>query len=84
MGHVVFVILHIVALLAFGVGLLVTIPAHLIYAAIRSRGAKPPAPVVFPDRPTPATHVRCPECKELVLKDATLCKHCHTKLVPVS
>ena len=36
------------------------------------------------DRPTPETHVRCPECKELVLKDARLCKHCGTRLIPLS
>lgn len=32
--------------------------------------------------PTPQTHVRCPECRELVRMDARLCKHCGTKLVP--
>ncbi len=35
-----------------------------------------------PDAPTPLTHVRCPDCRELVLKEARLCKHCHCKLVP--
>lgn len=30
----------------------------------------------------PDTHVRCPECRELVRADAKLCKHCHTKLIP--
>jgi len=32
--------------------------------------------------PSPNTHVRCPDCKELVLKDAHICKHCHCKLIP--
>jgi len=32
--------------------------------------------------PTPESHVRCPECKELVRKDAKVCKHCGTKLIP--
>lgn len=32
--------------------------------------------------PSPETHVRCPECRELVRSDAKLCKHCHTKLIP--
>lgn len=32
--------------------------------------------------PTPETHVRCPECRELVLKEARVCKHCSCKLVP--
>lgn len=33
---------------------------------------------------SPDTHVRCPECKELVRMDARICKHCHAKLVPMS
>lgn len=33
------------------------------------------------ERPTPETHVRCPECKELVRMDATTCAHCGTKLL---
>ena len=32
--------------------------------------------------PTPETHVKCPDCRELVLKDARVCKHCHCKLIP--
>lgn len=31
---------------------------------------------------TPDTHVRCPECRELVRRDARKCKHCGTTLVP--
>jgi hypothetical protein len=44
--------------------------------------------LVFPSRrrdpnaPTPETHVRCPDCRELVLSDARKCKHCGTALVP--
>lgn len=34
--------------------------------------------------PTPETHVKCPDCRELVLKDAKKCKHCGTALVPSS
>lgn len=30
------------------------------------------------------THVKCPDCRELVLKDARKCKHCGTALVPQS
>ena len=33
-------------------------------------------------QPTPRTHVKCPECKELVLKEAIKCKHCGCKLIP--
>jgi len=32
--------------------------------------------------PTPETHVKCPDCRELVLKDARKCKHCGCTLVP--
>jgi len=31
---------------------------------------------------TPETHVRCPDCRELVRNDARKCKHCGTALVP--
>lgn len=31
---------------------------------------------------SPETHVRCQDCKELVRKDARVCKHCRAKLVP--
>jgi hypothetical protein len=34
------------------------------------------------DAPTPETHVRCPDCRELVRMDARKCKHCGTALVP--
>lgn len=36
----------------------------------------------YQEVPSPETHVRCPDCKELVRKDATVCKHCRAKLVP--
>lgn len=35
-----------------------------------------------PAGPSPATHVRCPDCAEFVLKDAKVCKHCRCQLVP--
>lgn len=31
---------------------------------------------------TPETHVRCPDCRELVRHDARKCKHCGTALIP--
>ena len=34
------------------------------------------------DAPTPETHVRCPDCRELVRFDARKCKHCGAALVP--
>lgn len=30
----------------------------------------------------PNTHVKCPECRELVNRYATKCPHCHTTLEP--
>lgn len=35
-----------------------------------------------PNAPTPETHIRCPDCRELILKEARVCKHCGCKLVP--
>lgn len=32
--------------------------------------------------PTPDTHVKCPDCREFVLIDASVCKYCKCKLVP--
>jgi hypothetical protein len=43
------------------------------------------AVLILPSRknaPTPRTHVKCPDCKELVLKEANICKHCGCRLVP--
>lgn len=37
---------------------------------------------VRPAGPTPDTHVKCPDCAELVLKEARVCKHCGCRLVP--
>ena len=31
---------------------------------------------------TPETHVHCPDCRDLVRKDARKCKHCGTALIP--
>ncbi len=32
--------------------------------------------------PTPDTHVKCPDCAELVKREAKVCKHCGCKLIP--
>ena len=32
--------------------------------------------------PHPDTHVKCPDCREFILKDASVCKHCGCKLMP--
>lgn len=73
MAHLLFLVMHLLALFLAAVLLFVTVPAHLIYVAVvRNR----------PARPTPATHVKCPACKELVLKEARVCKHCGERLIP--
>jgi hypothetical protein len=79
MGHFLFICLHLGAVL-FGLwGLVVTIPLHVIYVAVRSNSR----PAASADEvPSPATHVRCPACAELVRKEARLCRHCQTKLIP--
>ena len=33
-------------------------------------------------KPHPWTHVRCTECKKLVRKEATQCRHCNCRLKP--
>lgn len=37
---------------------------------------------VFSSEPTPETHVRCPDCRELVRSDARICRFCRCVLVP--
>lgn len=34
------------------------------------------------DKPTPETHVKCPDCAELVRREARVCKHCGCRLIP--
>ncbi|MBA3505473.1 MAG: hypothetical protein H0T80_06780 [Betaproteobacteria bacterium] len=75
MGHVLFLILHVLAILFGMILLFLTIPLHLIYSIIGRRPA---------NAPRPDAHVRCPDCKEFVLNEANVCKHCGTKLMPQS
>lgn len=35
-------------------------------------------------QPTPETHVQCPDCAELIRKEARVCKHCGCRVVPDS
>jgi Na+/melibiose symporter-like transporter len=34
------------------------------------------------ETPSSTTHVTCPDCAELVRKEAKVCKHCGCKLIP--
>lgn len=69
-----FILLHLIAVLFYLPALFITIPLHLVAAAL--------SPKADTDRPTPRTHVKCPDCAELVRKEAKVCKHCGCKLVP--
>jgi len=35
-----------------------------------------------PNAPTPDTHIKCPDCAELIKREAKVCRHCGCKLVP--
>ncbi len=37
-----------------------------------------------PDSPSWRTHTKCPDCAELIRKEARVCKHCGCKLLPQS
>lgn len=39
-------------------------------------------PVKKEGTPTPETHVRCPDCRDLIRREASVCIHCECKLVP--
>lgn len=45
-------------------------------------GGKPSGSARSVLSPTPQTHVKCPDCRELVLRDARKCKHCSCALIP--
>ncbi len=66
---------EIYAGLTLHAGLLAFVGAAIVEAVNRSQTASE-------GQETPETHVRCPECRELVRKDAKRCKHCHTILAP--
>jgi hypothetical protein len=59
----------------FLLGIFLGIFALIAVAAMPSVGKKTGSP-------SPSTHVKCPDCREFVFKDASRCKHCGIKLVP--
>ena len=64
----------------FVLGCLISIFALILVALLPSLKAPPQSA----GAPSPHTHVRCPDCKEFVLNEARVCKHCGAKLVPQS
>jgi len=84
MGNFFFIVLHVCSLLFGLVGLVVTIPLHLIYLAIRDKPK--PATVKYPGpgdlKEGMVRQVNCPECKELIRSDARKCKHCGSSVTP--
>lgn len=53
-----------------------------VIALAWSAGGEKDAPAAALDGPSPLTHVKCPDCAELVRREARVCKHCKCKLVP--
>jgi hypothetical protein len=76
MGHLIFLILHVVALLFLAWALVVTIPLHLIYGAMMSRSKSPPDDELL----ARGIMRRCPQCAELIKREAVKCKHCGAEL----
>lgn len=66
--------LHLAAVLLYWPALFITIPLHILVATLNRRHNS--------DQPSPDTHVHCPDCRELVRKDARICKHCRCALIP--
>lgn len=57
--------------------------ALILVALLPSLNPAQPVMVAGGEVATPETHVRCPDCRELVRMDARKCKHCGTSLTPV-
>lgn len=64
----------------FVLGALFSVFALILVIVLPSQRDGP----VDPNAPSPYTHVKCPDCREFVFKDAKRCKHCGIPLVPQS
>lgn len=70
---------------AFGwfiLGMLISVFAIVLVAVLPSK--KKSLIVVAGEVATPETHVRCPYCKGLVRKEASVCMHCKNALKPIT
>lgn len=74
MATFLFVLLHLAALIFNWWALAITIPLHLIYRAIDRLGRGKES--------DDDAHMRCPNCREKVLRQARQCEHCGGKLSP--
>lgn len=54
---------------------------YLVIGLLIGRDSTPKKAIVSVDTPTAETHVRCPDCAELVRKEATKCRHCGCVLI---
>lgn len=72
------VCMYIVAAVTFSAGGIVHAVNRLRRAVERAGGA--PAPNFIPGPGD--MQMRCPECREIVLRDARKCKHCGSTLTP--
>lgn len=68
----------------FALSLLISpLLAGVLLAGLSVADADPQAAAfAAADSPRPETHTRCPDCRELVRKDARKCKHCGSALAP--
>lgn len=74
MGHLLFLIIHIVCLVAFIPALIVTVPLHIIYAVLH-KGRKSTADA--------DDLKKCPDCAEMIKIDAKVCRHCGRRFSPL-
>jgi uncharacterized paraquat-inducible protein A len=78
MVTVVFWLLHAAAALFLWPALFVTVPAHLVVAALRPRPAPEPAPEAAPAE----ARVACPRCQQPAPPRAHHCRACGCALPP--
>lgn len=85
LGMIITVPACVLAAAAPGAGAGVLLGLVLVVVGLLMRIAGRPAATANVEAiPSPKTHVRCPDCAELVLREARVCKHCGCKLIPAS